>query len=92
MATDAAADAISQLNMIYLGFEGTGASNKEIVYINDVPYLKFDFMGGTQKRYATIVNEDMIYIWAECDSGTVTEKDAAILLEIVESIKYPGKA
>ena len=46
-------------------------------------------MNDTQLRYATIVGGDMIYIWATRDDGKVSDADAALLLQVVESVKYP---
>lgn len=83
-----AAEATSLLNVIYGSF-GTTATDKEIVTINGVPYLKFNWMNGTQLRYATIVNGDMIYIWATRDDGNINAEDAALLLDVVESVMYP---
>jgi len=76
------------LDTIYSSFSGT-ASDKEIISVNGVPYLKFSWMNGSQLRYATIIGGDMIYIWAARDSGRVTDEDAALLLQVVESVKYP---
>lgn len=82
------ADANMMLDMIYTSFSGS-ATGKEIVKINGVPYLKFSWMNDTQLRYATIVGGDMIYIWATRDDGKVTDDDAALLLQVVESVKFP---
>lgn len=84
-----ASDATMILNNIYTGF-GSTASNKEIVTINGVPYLKFAWMDGSELRYATIINSDMIYIWATRDNGMVTADDTELLLQVVESIAYPN--
>ncbi len=77
------------LNQIYTSFEST-ASNKEIVTINGVPYLKFTWMDKSELRYATIINGDMIYIWATRDNSMVTADDTALLLQVVESVAYPN--
>ena len=82
------ADANMMLDMIYTSFSGS-ATGKEIVKINGVPYLKFSWMNDTQLRYATIVGGDMIYIWATRDDGKVTDDDAALLLQVVESVVFP---
>lgn len=81
------------LNELYTDFASSAftISNKEIVTINGVPYLKFMWMDGSELRYATIVNSDMIYIWATRDNDTVTDDDSALLLQVVESIKYPNR-
>lgn len=83
-----AVEATSLLNVIYGSFSTT-ATDKEIVTINGVPYLKFNWMNGTQLRYVTIVNGDMIYIWATRDDGNINAEDAALLLDVVESVMYP---
>ena len=82
------ADANMMLDMIYTSFSSS-ATGKEIVKINGVPYLKFSWMNDTQLRYATIVCGDMIYIWATRDDGKVSDADAALLLQVIESVKYP---
>lgn len=87
---DPPAQTTAFFNAVYSGFPGTsGASGKEIVTVNGVPYLKFSWMNGTELRYATVINEDMIYIWVSRRNGKVTEEDAALLREVVESIRYP---
>ena len=55
-----------------------------------VPYLKFSWMSDTQLRYATIVDGDMIYIWATRDDGKVTDSDAELLWQVVDSVKFPN--
>lgn len=84
-----ASEATMMLNQIYTSFEST-ASNKEIVTINGVPYLKFTWMDKSELRYATIINGDMIYIWATRDNSMVTADDTALLLQVVESVAYPN--
>ena len=76
------------LDTIYSSF-GDTASGKEIVNINGVPYLKFSWLNGSELRYATIINGDMIYIWVNHDAGEVSDDEAALLLEVVKSVKYP---
>lgn len=83
-----ASEVSMMLNSIYTSF-GSTASNKEIVTISGVPYLKFTWMNGSELRYATIIDGDMIYIWATRDNGMVTVGDKAILLQVVESVAYP---
>ena len=84
-----ASDASIVLDLIYSSFDGL-ATDEEIQTINGVPYLIFRWMNGAELRYATIVAGDMIYIWAERDNGTITDDDAALLLHVVESIRYPS--
>lgn len=80
------------LDIIYSSFEDTGtATDKEIVVINNVPYLKFRWMNNSQLRYATIINGDMIYIWASHKDSGIVDADAEMLLQVVKSIQYPDK-
>ena len=74
--------------MLYTGFSSS-ATAKEIISINGVPYLKFSWMNDSELRYATIIDGDMIYILATRDDGKVSDGDAALLLQVIESIKYP---
>ena len=90
LRTCSSADVAAALDMLYASFVSSGAENKEVVTINGVPYLKFDWQGGAQQRYATIVNGDMIYIWAERGEGEFTEEELLLLRQVVESIRYPS--
>ena len=86
------ANAKMALDIIYSSFEDTGtATDKEFVVINNVPYLKFRWMNNSQLRYATIVNGDMIYIWASHKDSGIVDADAELLLQVVKSIQYPDK-
>lgn len=89
LRTYSPADAAAVLDTLYASFVTSGAENKENVTINGVPYLKFDWQNGAQQRYATIVNGDMIYIWAERGEGEFTEEELLLLRQVVESISYP---
>lgn len=65
-----------------------GATDYEVVTINDVPYFKFYWNSGTELRYATIVNSDMIYYYVKNDKEVLSEEEENALLQLVESVIY----
>lgn len=88
------ADATMLLDYLYTTFanyEGLedAISNKEIVVINDVPYLKFNWAYGSELRYVTFVNDDIIYFWASRKNGTISDADAVLLRQVVETAIFP---
>ena len=66
---------------------GSDTSNKEIITINGIPYLKFNWKD--EQRYATILDGDMIYIWGKRANGSLSNEEQALLRHVVESIVYP---
>lgn len=59
------------------------------VRINGILFCVFDWqiMGSTQRRYATIYDEDMIYIWAEREGKTLQFSDIQLLEEVIRNIE-----
>lgn len=65
-----------------------GAYGYELVSINDIPYYKFYWNGGSELRYATIVNGDMIYYFASKTSGKLDASEEELLFQVIESAEY----
>lgn len=69
---------------------GFGVTEYETIERDDVRYCVFDWHTGMsyQKRYATMHNGSMIYIYASRDGEELSQEDISLLIEVVESAEY----
>jgi len=66
-----------------------GTNDFEMIEINGVCYCVYDYnIIGAQQRYATVYDDDMIYIYLDSKLGALTEEDRTLLRQFVESISY----
>ena len=69
------------------GFSGT--DGYQFYDTEDAAYIVFNMnVLGEQLRYATIVDEAMIYIFYESAEGPVTDEERQILQQIVDTVRF----
>lgn len=81
----------SEWELICLGLmAGFGQSKYETVVKDDARYCVIDYQvaSSNSRRYTTIHNGYMIYIWASRDNAELTQEDIALLEDVVNAIEY----
>lgn len=78
----------SVMDVLVSGFNG--ASDYTIYERDDVCYCVFDCVtsGYYERRYATVYDDDMIYVFAQREGEPLTDADLELLETIIDSMEY----